>query len=143
MSDILTPQKVNDTFMFCLFKDDEPKTTYLPAPGITTNIGFHPGRIAEKRADIVAMLDELPVQFKEESAGGGGGWSFLQACEDKHGNQWTGMHRTMEQLFQLGIAAGVASYLMPREMWAMLPGGMPYIVVHAQPKVIEEVPIAA
>lgn len=143
MTDILNPQKVTDTFMFCLFKDGEPKTTYLPAPGITRNVGFHPGRIAEKRDNIIEMLAELPMEFHEESAGGGGGWSFLGACNDKHGNQWTGEHRTMEQLFQLGIAAGVASYLMPREMWAKFPGGMPYIVVHAEPKVVEEVPIAA
>lgn len=143
MSDILNTERVEKTFMHCLLKDDEPKETYLPAPGITTNVGFHPGRIAEKRDDIVAMLAELPTEFKEEAAGGGGGWSFLNACNDKDGDQWTSFHRTMEQLFQLGIAAGVASYLMPREMWAAMPGGMPYIVVHAEPKVVEEVPIAA
>ena len=87
------------------------------------------------------MLVELPNEFMEESAGGGGGWSFLNTCYDKNGDQWTGMHLTMEQLFQLGIAAGVASYVMPRQMWAVFPGGMPYIVIHAEPKAVEEVPI--
>jgi len=143
MSDVLNTQKVEETFMYCMFKDGEAKTTYLPAPGITTDVGFHPGRITEKRDDIVSMLGELSQNFMEESAGGGGGWSFLQACEDRNGNQWTDLHRTMEQLFQLGIAAGVASYLLPRKMWSAMPGGMPYIVVHAKPKVVEEVLIFA
>jgi len=65
------------------------------------------------------MVDELSPKFSE-------GWSFLQMCEDKHGQQWTGEHRAMEELVVLGQAAGFVALLAPREMWPVLPGGMPY-----------------
>jgi hypothetical protein len=73
------------------------------------------------------MLSDLPDEFQ---ASGGGGWSFLNACMTKTGEQWTGMHPTMDKLFMLGIAAGKARWLMPRDMWSVLPGGMPYVSVN-------------
>jgi hypothetical protein len=39
------------------------------------------------------------------------------------------MHATMEQLILLGVGIGKVKSLMPREMWDVLPGGMPYYVV--------------
>ena len=72
------------------------------------------------------MLAELSDDFKTS---GGGGMSFLNACMDKHGNQWTGMHLRQEQLVQLGIAIGEVEYAASREMWRLFPGGMPYFVV--------------
>jgi hypothetical protein len=49
---------------------------------------------------------------------------------DKDGNQWTGLHLVMEQLFMLGLATDQANWCMPdREIWKSLPGGMPYVVV--------------
>jgi hypothetical protein len=124
----LNEEHVNRVFMDCLFRDGEDTRQYIKAEGIVRNVGFHPERLEGRRAEIVAMLDELPEQFHEKS---GGGWSFLNACNDKHGNQWTGLHQTMEQLFQLGIAIGKVKSLMPREMWEALPGGVPYYVVTA------------
>ena len=59
----------------------------------------------------------------------GGGWSFLQACVDKNGNHW-GEHSNMEELFCLGIAIGKVESLLPRDMWKVLPGGVPYYVIH-------------
>jgi hypothetical protein len=35
----------------------------------------------------------------------------------------------MDQLFTLGIAIEKVSFQLPREMWNVLPGGMPYLVV--------------
>jgi hypothetical protein len=131
---VLNAERVQKVFLACLFKDGEDHGKYVPVPGITTNVGFHPGRIEEHKAEIAEMLGELPDEFKES---GGGGMSFLNACNDKHGNQWTGMHRAMEQLFQLGLAAGKAACLMPREMWGALPGGMPYYVVNNDFKPVE------
>lgn len=126
-SSALNPERVEQIFLACLFKDGEDHSKYIPALGITSNVGFHPGRIEEHKAEIAAMLDELPDDFKES---GGGGMSFLNACNDRHGKQWTNFHQRMEQLFQLGLAIGKATCLMPREMWGVLPGGMPYYVVH-------------
>ena len=125
---VLDPERVNAVFVDCLFRDGEDSSKHINAEGIVRNVGFHHERLESHKAEIVAMLDELPEQFKESS---GGGWSFLNACMDKHGNQWTGLHQTMEQLFQLGIGIGKVKSLMPREMWSILPGGMPYYVITA------------
>ncbi|MDE2188262.1 MAG: hypothetical protein KGJ35_00830 [Patescibacteria group bacterium] len=122
----LDSARVNEIFMDCMFKDDEDKSKFVRADGIVCNVGFHPGRLESHKNEIIAMLDELPDDFKEP---GGGGMSFLNACNDKHGNQWTGMHRDMEQLFQLGIGIRKVKCLLPREMWGSLPGGMPYYVI--------------
>jgi hypothetical protein len=63
----------------------------------------------------------------EES--GGGGWSFLNFCQDRHGTLWTGMHQTCEELIVLGIGLGMVKWCLPRGMWDALPGGMPYLVI--------------
>ena len=123
---ILDSDKVNAIFMDCLFKDEEDTSKHVKAEGITRDVGFHPERLEGHKVEIVTMLDELPDEFKKS---GGGGMSFLNACNDKHGNQWTDLHQRMEQLFQLGIGVGKAELLMPRKVWGALPGGMPYYVV--------------
>jgi hypothetical protein len=123
---VLDPDQVNTIFMDCLFREGEDTSKHIKAEGVVRNVGFHSERLESHKAEITAMLDELPDEFKES---GGGGMSFLNAYNDKHGNQWTGLHQRMEQLFQLGIGVGKVKCLMPREMWSVLPGGMPYYVV--------------
>jgi len=125
---MIDPERVNAIFMDCLFKEGEDTSNHVKAEGITQNVGFHPDRLESHKAEIEEMLDELPDEFKESS---GGGMSFLNACNDKHGNQWTGLHQRMDQLFQLGTAISKVKCLMPREMWSVLPGGMPYYAVTA------------
>ncbi len=121
----LTAEKVVAVFEDCLFKDGEDTANHVKAEGITTIVRFHPQRLEGHRKDIEAMLAGLPDNFQAS----GGGMSFLNACLDRDGNQWTGMHQTMEQLFQLGIAIGKVKPCLPRDMWSVLPGGMPYYVV--------------
>jgi len=122
----LTSKEVKAVFLNCLFRMDEDTSNYVKAEGIITNVGFHPTRLKSHKEEIEKMLDELPDEFKKS---GGGGWSFLNACNDKDGNQWTGLHETMEQLILLGIAIGKVKFQLPREMWKVLPGGMPYLVI--------------
>lgn len=76
------------------------------------------------RAEIVGMLDQLPDQFMDN---GGGGWSFLNLCEDKDGRLWTGLHWTCEKLCVLADALGLLIYPFPREVWSALPGNLPYV----------------
>jgi hypothetical protein len=127
MNSVLKSERVEAIFMDCLFKEGEDTTNHVKAKGITSNVGFHPERLTGHKTEIELMLDELPDSFKKT---GGGGMSFLQACEDKHGNQWTDSHQRMEQLFQLGFGTGKVECLLPSDMWAMLPGGMPYYVIN-------------
>lgn len=123
---MIDPERVNEIFFDCLFKEGENTNKHIKAEGILQSVGFHPERIESHKIEIETMLDELSDDFKES---GGGGASFLLACNDRHNNQWTGLHERMEQLFQLGMGVGRVKCLMPREMWQLLPGGMPYYVV--------------
>jgi len=129
---LINPELVENTFLSCLFKEDEldesgnPKTEPIIVEGIQDKIGFNAERILENENQIIDWLKELPIEFRKT---GGGGWSFLNACNDKDGNQWTGFHKIMDQLFMLGQAIKKVSYQMPRDMWEILPSGMPYIII--------------
>lgn len=123
---MLEASQVEKTFRDCLFNDGEDTTLHVEVKGIMVNVGFHPGRLASHHDEIVAMLDELPDEFK---ASGGGGWSFLNACNDKHDNLWTGSQQTMDELFMLGMGIDRVAPLLPREVWPVLPGGVPYYII--------------
>jgi len=90
--------------------------------GITMDFGL---KIDERyREEVKGMLRQLNDNFFDDT---GGGWSFLQMCVTKDGQQW-GEHRNMQELCCLAIALDLGKWLMPREFWRMMPGGMPYIV---------------
>lgn len=118
----LTSAKVHELFVDCLFQEGEDHSHHIPVEGLVQNFGLHPQRLESHREEVKQLLAELPEQFKE-------GWSFLNACDDRHGHQWTGEHQIMQELFVMAIGLKLAQYCAPREMWAVLPGGMPYIQV--------------
>lgn len=122
----LTAENVNSVFLECMFEQGESTENHVLGQGVITNVGFHPERLIKNENNISEMLNQLPDEFKKEL---GGGMSFLNMCNDKYGNQWSDLHATMDQLVTLGISLNKVSFLMPREMWSILPGGMPYIVV--------------
>lgn len=127
MSTQLTSEHVDEIFRACLFKDGEDTGNFVATEGITMLVGFHPGRLASHKAEIEVMLGELADDFMKSK---GGGASFLRACFDKYGHQWTGLHQVMEKLFLLGIAINKVELLASKEMWSVLPGGMPYYAVN-------------
>ena len=103
----------------CLFTNDEDTSTAILVEGVVRKFGFHPERLRQYKSEIADMLRQLPNEFHND------GWSFLNACVDQKGNQW-GEHKDIEELFVLGEALGLVKCLMPRELWGVLPGGMPY-----------------
>lgn len=127
----IDPKKVSDIFVSCLYTGEEiSKDGDIPPGAISVNgilhkFAFNPQRIEIHRQEVKEFLSQLPVEFHQTS---GGGWSFLQACMDRDGNQW-GEHVNMDQLFCLGLGLGMVESLLPREMWKELPGGMPYYVI--------------
>ena len=126
---VLTADAVNALVSECLFAQEEPRDGAVMVEGIVATYGFHPGRLKAAAGRIRALLDEMPEEFHAAS---GEGWTFLNACVDRRGRQWTGEHRAMEALFCLGIGAGAAKWLLPRDMWDAFPGGMPFVVVLAK-----------
>jgi hypothetical protein len=123
----LNAKTVHDTFLECLFKDGEPTENHKWGEAVRMKVGFNPERLKEKEPLIEELLKELPNEFQKN---GGGGMSFLNMCNDKNGNQWADMHKTMDELVALGTATDKLSFLMSKEMWSELPGGMPYLVVN-------------
>ena len=122
----LHPARVEEIFLDCLFRDGEDTSTALMVEGIMSTFGFHPGRLESHKEDVRELLSQLPVEFFPET---GGGMSFLNACNTRDGELWTGEHRIMEQLFVLGMALKLVVCLLPREVWPALPGEMPYYMV--------------
>jgi hypothetical protein len=132
---VIDPQEVEKAFLDCLYREEElkdvegtPEGTVI-VHGIMHKVGFHPGRLEEKRAKVTDWLKALPHQFRRNS---GGGWSFLYACNQENRVQWTGFHERMDQLFCLGMGLKLVEYQLPREVWNMLPGGMPYYVINIE-----------
>jgi hypothetical protein len=124
----LNPTHVGEVFNACLAHGEASHPT-ITVQGILHTAHFAVDELERRKREIGGMLAQLPTEFQPHETGGGGGWSFLNACDDRDGRQWTGFHAVMEQLFLLGIATGQAKWCMPREMWKMLPGEMPYIAV--------------
>jgi hypothetical protein len=122
----LNAQQVLDTFSHCLFKDGEVRAEIIEVHAVRHRIGFHAGRVKEKEILITGMLDELPDEFKNDK---GGGWSFLNACNDRHGRQWADMQDAVDKLICLGLAIKKVEFLLPREDWKSFHGGMPYLRV--------------
>ena len=121
----LSAKNVQAVFEKCL-SVSQGELDLLPVEGIMGTYDFRKSKIDEHAEDIDSMLKELPDQFQKH---GGGGMSFLNACQNNAEEQWTGLHRRMEELFVLGIAANKVKSVMPRELWSALPGGVPYYVV--------------
>lgn len=125
--------RVHAALRHCLFEEEE-----LPAPGtppdgavlvdgLVNKFALHPGRLAEKKGEVMALLQQLPDDFMKTK---GGGMSFLNMCVNRDGEHWAEHPTMMELLVVLGIATGQAAYVAPREKWFMFPGEMPYIVVN-------------
>lgn|SRR5574338_593418 len=129
-------EKINDAFTNCLFIEEE--LAGLP-PGkapddavivqtVRETFGFHKGRLEAARPLVVECLKELAHadQFAE-------GYSFLALCMDKNGEVW-GEHFNCNELLALAFGLGLGGFLLPREMWSMLPGSMPYLWLHHEGK---------
>lgn len=119
----LTSQNVYNIFSNCLFKDEEvvnntPIYDFVVADGILNTFVFHAKRLEQSDEKIGELIKQLP-DFNEPL-------SFLSLCVDKEGSQW-GEHINMEQLVTLGVACGYLEYPFPKDMWSILPGGMPFI----------------
>lgn len=121
----LTSENVQNTLFACMFKEGEDTSNHLKVQGIRGPIGFHPERVKEHAKEIEELLLQLPNEFMKT---GGGGYTFLNGCMTADGEQW-GEQSNVDELICLGMAIGKCSFLMPREMWSVLPGGMPYFVV--------------
>lgn len=132
----LTAENVDRIFRDCLWGDDEISgrsqdeiaESSTVVEGVVTKVGFNPQKLNTHRADIEELLSGLPVEFEQ-------GYTFLDGCTTRDGEQW-GEQQSAEQLFMLGLGIEKVKLCAPRELWAVLPGGVPYyqVVAHNPPK---------
>ena len=123
----LTSENVERVFRECLSDEKEGDNVCLvEAVRANAKMAMRRDKLKFYQEEIQGMLMQLPRKFRETD---GGGWSFLNLCTREDGTQWTGSHATMEQLVCLGIGCGKMKYLLPKSMWKILPGGMPYLAV--------------
>ncbi len=126
----LTAKNVGMVTRACLSDDTSISLgERVEARGVLHSFMFDKAAIERCREDIDSMLDQLPATFHQ---GRGDGWWFLNACETKDGERW-GEHIHVEQLFCLGIATGRVVFTLPRDMWPVHPGGMPYVSIARRP----------
>ena len=121
----LTVENLEAVLIDCFFDNGEDTSNQVEARGVKLHISVNPIRLEKHRADIEDMLNQLPDEFKMNS---GGGWHFTRAYKRQDGVHW-GEHRHIDILLCLGIAIGKARTQMPREMWDLFPGGLPYFVI--------------
>lgn len=126
---MIDPNRVTEILVSCLFQEDEvvdgkPTSEPVYAHGVMNNMGFHAERLKSFEGEINGLLDQLPPSFYV-------GDSFLHMCLDKEGNQW-GEQNNVDELCLLGNAIGRLSFPLPREMWRVLPGSVPMIVIKPQ-----------
>ncbi len=125
MSTVLDPNKLHNIFIDCLLVEGvDIKEDTIQIEGINCEVIFSKNSLAVHRTEIVAMLNELSPSFKNEIDGGN---SFLAACMDKNDQQW-GEHPDVERLYMLGLGLEMI-ITIPRELWEICPGGMPYFIV--------------
>jgi hypothetical protein len=92
----IDPNRIEEILLDCIGED-------IVIEGIKNTYGLNPEKLKIYENEIYMMLKELPDPFQNDI---GGGWSFCNACDDKNGEQWTGLHLRMEQLFVLGMGIG-------------------------------------
>jgi hypothetical protein len=136
---LLTAENVERVFSECLHPVSSRLVSANPLPqhvvvddvamtlieGIVHKAYLKDDVLQEHRHEVAAWIRQLSPQFH---ADGGGGWSFLNLCNDAKGELWTGLHLTMEHLCMLAIGLNLASFMFPREMWDAFPGSVPYVV---------------
>ena len=121
-------QQVYDCFHECLFSEEATEEDHKRAvivEGIVRKFGFDPDRLNPRKERIMEFLKQMKPEFFRST---GGGYSFMAMFEDRDGVHWA-EHPTMEMLAAMGIGIGMVQYCLPREMWSLMPGGVPYLVI--------------
>ena len=77
---LIDAERVEEIVKDCLFDllDTESlPDNYVRADGIINDYGFDPTKLEKHKAEVTEMLQGLPLPFRPQSVGGGGGWTFL------------------------------------------------------------------
>lgn len=126
MSYCLTGDRVHTLLGECLSSADSRDVAVIH--GVSRTFSVDLNKIAAAKSEIGQMLMQMADNFMLDGDKAGG-WSFLNACVDRRGVQWTDLHSTVEELVVLGMASGLAFYTFSRDIWEVLPGGVPFFTI--------------
>ena len=85
---------------------------------------FSSKQLDKHREDIIKMLLALQPGYRTDIKGGGSVVSMIFRGDN---SMWTDDHTDIEKLLALGLALNLVSFCAPRDKWAALPGGLPYV----------------
>ena len=109
-----------------LENDDYPEDGIV-VETVMAQVLFSKERVEEVRDDVIALLDQLPDKFKENE---GGGWSISQLHLTNDGAEWVEeLDGKLDMLLSLGFAIGKLRWILPRDLWHILPDQYPYVTV--------------
>lgn len=124
---LIKESEVTKIFKECLFgkedklTDEEKLSKGVTVSGINLKIVFNPDKLKANEAKIISFIDNILDDFDD-------GYSFTLLGVDKYKNPWTSSQMVMQELMCLGIAINKLKYCIEtRDMWNLLPGGMPYL----------------
>lgn len=126
---MITSKRIGEIFLECIAKEGDNPDEYIHTESVVRSIRdttFHKGRLNNHQEEICALLAELACDFQMDEHAS---ISFEFAKANRYGEFWTDKNTPVDQLFQLAIAVGKAHYLLPRDKWNLLPGGMPVYVL--------------
>jgi hypothetical protein len=128
----LSAENVERIFFDCLMPEnltDEQieKIKFISTEGVSIGGDFQVKELNKHRQRITEMISQLPETFLQHE---GGGWSFLNLCLNKDGQQWTDSHEVCDMLVCLGLAIDKIEFnIKDRSKWWSMPGGMPYVFI--------------
>jgi hypothetical protein len=128
---MLTRERVETIIKDCLYGAPEGPGSVI-IEGVVRTFVLDKAKLESHKDEIVTMLRELPETFFR---GTGDGYTFLNLCMTKHGQQW-GEQPDCEALCVLAFGIGVGAWVMPRNMWSILPGSVPYVCFDLTDKVL-------
>ncbi len=121
----LTAEAVEAVLLSALPETKDTQGECVEIQGVMGTFRLQKRSLQEQSLTIKELLAQLPNEFYADE---GGGWSFLNMCTTANGSLW-GQQRDVNNLIVLGLGLELVSFLMPRELWEALPGGMPYVQI--------------
>jgi hypothetical protein len=122
----LTEFNVHEKFLYCLQKMSENGRRGVRVEAISIRVTFDAVRLLEIRSNIKHALDQLPTGFTQSL---GGGLSFTAMKFNRQFRIWSYNPRSQEELLALSMGLGLADFLVPRDVWHLLPGQTPFVVI--------------
>ena len=119
---MIDPNRVRAILLSAFFKERERVKDYVVVHAIYgRDKALHRQRLEASRAEVIQMLSNLPPEFLMA-----GGSSFCNMHLDSSYKAW-GSELAAHELLLLAHGLGLAHYVLPKPLWASMPGGMPFI----------------